>query len=166
MFVVFLSYVQIGDSRVPWIFDTFISEYMTSLTAENNLHIHCHGNVTSHIVTYKQLHLHVSFTLHLLYLNKMYIFVWSDSSWLFISVIPQPALNFLTSSHNSKHTHWINCICHLLLLERVFRCDSHYAGSTATFVAHCFCSPQVGMISDECIEWRICWNVFVDWNRM
>ena len=97
---------------------------------------------------------------------KAIFIAWSESSWLFISVTQQPALYFLTSSHTSKHTHWINCIRHLLLLERMFRCDSHYTGSTATFMAHCFCSPQVGMISDECIEWCICWNVFVDYNRL
>jgi hypothetical protein len=71
-----------------------------------------------------------------------------------------------TSSCISRYTHWINCIGQLFSLEWMFGRNSNYTGSTATFVAHCFCSLQVGMISDECIERCICCNVLVNWNRL
>ena len=50
--VVFITYVEIGDSRFLWNFDTLITEYMASHTEESNLHIDRHGNVTSHTVNY------------------------------------------------------------------------------------------------------------------
>lgn len=63
-------------------------------------------------------------------------------------------------------THWVDCISHLLFLERVLCRDSHNTWPTPSFVAHGLCTSQIGIVSDECVEWSMCGEVLVDWNSV